>query len=380
MIEEVVGSLLSYADIKINGKNPWDLIVHDNRFYKRLFKDVERSLGETYMEGWWDCEKLDDFFFKIFQVNLEQKFLTHPTFWRTYVKQQLYASLRKFFNYQTKRKALDVGKQHYDIGNDLYQIMLDQSMIYTCGYWEKANTLDEAQEAKLELTCQKLQLKPGMRLLDIGCGWGGLAKYAAIHYGVSVVGITISNEQLKLGQEFCQGLDVELKFMDYRDLITTNLKFDRIVSLGMFEHVGCKNHKIYMKSVAHCLKDNGLFLLHTIGGNQSTSICDSRWMNTYIFPNGQIPSITQIGNSIERLFVMEDWHNFGSDYDQTLLAWHQNFNQNWDKISQHYDERFRRMWNYYLLSCAASFRARQNQLWQVVLSKQGIPNGYKRTY
>ncbi len=252
--------------------------------------------------------------------------------------------------------------------------MLDKRMVYTCGYWRNANNLNDAQEAKLELTCKKLNLKPGMKVLDIGCGWGSFAKYAAEKYKVKVVGITISKEQVILGNKLCKGLPVEIRLQDYRDL---NEKFDRIVSLGMFEHVGPKNYKTYMKVVDRCLKDDGLFLLHTIGTNTIKGRAD-RWINKYIFPNGVLPSVNQITKSTEGLFVLEDWHNFREDYSKTLRAWHTNFNNNWDKIKKDYDERFKRMWNYYLVSMAAGFRVgKKFQLWQIVFSKNGVEGGYE---
>jgi cyclopropane-fatty-acyl-phospholipid synthase len=254
--------------------------------------------------------------------------------------------------------------------------MLDKRMVYTCGYWKDAKTLDEAQEAKLDLTCKKLNLKPGMKVLDIGCGWGSFAKYAAEKYKVKVVGITVSKEQAVLAKALCKGLPIEIRLQDYRDL---NEKFDRIVSLGMFEHVGYKNYKTYMKVVHRCLKDDGLFLLHTIGGNKSVKSTDP-WIDKYIFPNSMLPSIKQMGDAIEDYFVMEDWHNFSADYDKTLMAWYNNFENSWNKLKDDYDERFHRMWRYYLLACAGTFRARKSQLWQIVLSKDGIKEGYRFRY
>jgi len=270
-------------------------------------------------------------------------------------------------------RAYRNGQAHYDIGNALYERMLYRRRTYTCGYWETAHTLDEAQEAKLDLACRKLELKAGMRVLDIGCGWGSWAKYAAENYGVEVVGITVSKAQAELGREMCAGLPVEIRLQDYREV---NEKFDAIVSLGMFEHVGYKNYRRYMEIVHRCLRGDGLFLLHTIGGNRSVTSIDP-WTDKYIFPNSMIPSITQIGAAIENLFVMEDWHNFSADYDHTLMAWHENFERHWDALKPDYDETFHAMWRYYLLACAGTFRARENQLWQIVFSKRGVSGGYK---
>jgi cyclopropane-fatty-acyl-phospholipid synthase len=244
--------------------------------------------------------------------------------------------------------------------------------MYSCAYWTSAETLDQAQENKLELICQKLKLLPGQRVLDIGCGWGGFAQYAAEKYKVEVVGITISKQQLQLAKDRCANLPVEIRLQDYRGL---NEKFDRIVSIGMFEHVGYKNYADYMQTVRNALNDDGLFLLHTIGGNSSLTTIDP-WINTYIFPNAMMPSVAQIGQSIENKFILEDWHNLGSHYDLTLMAWMSRFKHAWSQIREKYDERFYRMWIYYLSICAASFRAKRNNLWQIVLSPPTNLNAY----
>jgi len=281
--------------------------------------------------------------------------------------------LARIFNRQSKKRAFQIGEKHYDLGNELFRNMLDKQMIYSCAYWKDAFVLDEAQEAKLNLICQKLGLQPGMKILDIGCGWGSFAKYAAEKFKVKVIGITVSKEQVELGKRLCKGLPVEIRLQDYRDV---KEKFDCVVSVGMFEHVGYKNYRTYMKVVHHCLKDNGLFLLHTIGKNKLETSADP-WINKYIFPNGMLPSGRNIGKAIEGLFIMEDWHNFGAYYDETLMAWYKNFEKNWGEIKPNYDQRFYRMWKYYLLSCAGSFRARKIQLWQIILSKKGVLGGYK---
>lgn len=375
MSKQLIQNFLGEAGIQVDGPNPWDIHIKNDHFYRRLLRHTDLALGESYMDNWWDCLDLDQFFYRVFSAGLNKKVLFHPKFWRGALSEIFFARLRNIINYQTQEKSRIVGEQHYDIGNDLYQAMLDKRMVYTCAYWKNASNLDQAQEEKLALTCQKLKLEPGMTVLDIGCGWGSFAQYAAEKHGVSVVGLTISKEQVALGQKRCAGLPVDIRLQDYRELANSALRFDRIVSLGMFEHVGYKNYKNYMKIAAQCLKEDGIFLLHTIGNNISSTVT-SRWINTYIFPNGQLPSIAQLGTAIEGIFVMEDWHNFGADYDRTLMAWHHNFNAQWDQLKQQYSERFRRMWNYYLLSSAASFRARQTQLWQIVLSKHGLRNGY----
>ena len=365
VFEHKTAQLLSYADIKINGNRRWDIHVHDERFYKRVLADGSLGLGESYMQGWWDCKAIDELFFRIIKAELPQKIKYNKSLILSVIKSRL-------FNMQSISRAFHVGKLHYNIGNDIFKSMLDKYMIYSCGYWKNSSNLNQAQQAKLDLVCRKLRLKPGMNLLDIGCGWGGFAKYAAEKYSVSVTGLTVSGEQAKFAREFCKGLPVTVKLIDYRNF---NGKFDRIASIGMFEHVGYKNYGAYMKKAGDCLKDDGLFLLHTIGSKTSKTSGDP-WLEKYIFPNGMIPSMKQISAAAEGIFVIEDIHNFGADYDKTLMAWHSNFKKNWDKLKSRYDQKFCRMWSYYLLSCAGLFRAWEIQLWQIVFSKNGVPEVY----
>ncbi len=363
----IVREILAEADIEINGSNPWDMQVLDSRVFERIFRDGRFGLGESYMDGWWECESIDQFVYRAIRAKLDTK-----------VKQnkRLVAGIiwTKLLNLQSKRRAFQVGEQHYDLGNDLFRSMLDKRMAYSCGYWKNATTLDEAQEAKLQLICDKIGLEPGMKVLDIGSGWGSFIRYAAENYGVSCVGVTVSKEQA----EFCNStrgdLDIEVRLQDYRDL---NEKFDRVVSVGMFEHVGYKNYRTYMKVVNRCLKDDGIFLLHTIGQNVTQTEPDP-WTHKYIFPNGTLPSIAQIAESAEGLFVIEDLHSFGAHYDRTLMEWYKNFENSWDNLKHNYSERFFRMWKYYLLGSAGLFRARSIQLWQLVMTKEGIVGGYDR--
>ena len=360
--------LLELADIQVGGGRPQDIVIRDpQRLAERVFAQANLGLGEAYMDGLWDANRLDVFFDHVLRARLADKVKPSRMLWHT---------LRaRWLNLQSQRRAWMVGEAHYDIGNDFYEAMLDKRMTYTCGYWGGgARTLDEAQEAKLDLICRKLGLRPGMRLLDIGCGWGSLMGFAAEHYGVSCVGVTISKEQAALASERYRGLPVEFRLQDYR---TLNETFDRIASVGMFEHVGRKNHRVYMETAQRCLADDGLFLLHTIGKNETNSTPDP-WVDKYIFPNGDLPSIGQIGEACGGLFVTEDLHNFGADYDTTLMAWHANAQAARPRFQERLGERFYRMWSYYLLSCAGAFRARDIQLWQWVLSKQGITGGYQR--
>jgi cyclopropane-fatty-acyl-phospholipid synthase len=364
--QDTAQQLLSVAGIKINGNNPWDISVHNDKFYQVVLSQITLGLGESYMDGWWDCDKLDEFFSRVIRAQIQNNIKKN---WGLVYQ----VMLARLLNLQSRNRAFQIGEKHYDLGNELFINMLDKRLVYSCAYWQDAQNLDIAQENKLELICCKLGLQPGMKILDIGCGWGSFGKYAAEKYRVKVVGITVSKEQVELARTLCTGLPVEIRLQDYRDV---NEKFDRVVSVGMIEHVGYKNYRTYMEVVRRCLDDDGLFLLHTIGGNKSVKSVDP-WINKYIFPNGMLPSIQQLSRSVEGLFVVEDWHNFSADYDKTLMAWFGNLEKNWDNLQSKYDERFHRMWKYYLLSCAGSFRARSNQLWQIVLSPKGVSGGYK---
>ena len=357
-----IEEIFSAAGITINGPNPFDIQIIDDRFYKRVTADGSLGLGESYMEGWWDCESLDQFIYRLMCSNAEDKVKKN---WRMLLRAAI-------CNVNSKARAFQVGERHYDIGNELYKKMLDKRMTYSCGYWKDADNLDDAQEAKLGLICQKLHLQPGDRILDIGCGWGSLIKYAAEIYGVEAVGISISKKQVLLAREICEGLPIEVRLQDYRDL---NEKFDHIVSVGMFEHVGHKNYRTFMEIVHKCLNDDGLFLLHTIG-EVYTKVTMEPWFEKYIFPNSLIPSPNQISTAIEKLFVIEDWHNFGYYYDATLTSWFNNFDRSWEALKYQYDDRFYRKWKYYLLSEAGTFRSRCLQVYQIVLSPKGVSGGY----
>ncbi len=364
--KKIIASLLDKAGIKINGNNPYDIQVHNEKLYDRVLRQGSLGLGESYMDGWWDCQKLDEFFLRIFKIKLDEKVSFN-------IYDLFFYSKALLFNMQSKLQSKKVAKEHYDLDNKLYESFLDPYNQYTCGYFKNTNDLNVAQEHKMDLICKKLKLKPEDKILDIGCGWGGFAKYASEHYKCHVTGVTISDEQYKYAKNFCKDLPIDILKKDYRDL---KGKFDKILVCGMIEHVGCKNYDKFMKKVYSLLNNNGFFLLHTIGNHKSLRSTDL-WIDKYIFPGGVIPSLCLISKAIQKYFTMEDWHNFGSDYDKTLMAWYQNFENNWNNIKSNYDDKFYKMWKYYLLSCAGSFRARKNQLWQIVLSKEGIPEGYK---
>ncbi|MFQ6004180.1 MAG: cyclopropane fatty acyl phospholipid synthase [Woeseia sp.] len=359
--------LLADCDVELNGSRPFDIQVADARALNRMVRRGSLGLGESYMDGQWECERVDELVDRLLRHSLYQRFANTGA-------QRWLALVSRLRNLQSRARAGIVGERHYDIGNELYEKMLDSHMNYSCACWETAETLEDAQRDKMELICRKLELEPGMTVLDIGCGWGGMARYAAERFGVQVLGITISKEQQSWAEARIDSLPIEIRCQDYRDV---RGEFDRVFSIGMFEHVGYKNYRGFFRKCREVLRPDGLLLLHTIGSNSSVQSTDP-WLHRYIFPNSMLPSIPQIGRALEPHFVMEDWHSFGPHYDRTLLAWHRRVNAAWEALGDRYDKRFRRMWNFYLLACAGAFRARNVQLWQIVLANGRRSAGYKR--
>lgn len=365
---DTMQALLEHADVRINGNRPWDIQVHDDRLYDRVLSQRSIGAGEAYMDGWWDCDSLDVFFDKVMRANLEEKFgMSWMHLWNMF--------RAKFLNQQRRNAAAKAAQAHYDIGNDLFEAMLDERMVYSCGYWRRARTLEEAQDAKLDLICRKLDLQPGMRLLDIGCGWGSLLEYAASQYGVEGVGITLAKEQAVLARERCADWPVEIRVQDYRDL-PSNVSFDRVASIEMIEHVGLQNYETFIQILKRSLTPDGLALIQT-SGRQGDGPSSDPWIVKYIFPGGSFPSAAEIAAAIGAHLTIEDWHTFGADFDPTLMAWARNVEAQWKTLPDRYDERFQRMWRYYLLQCAGIFRSRHNNVWQIVLSPNGVPDGYR---
>lgn len=363
----LINHILDKTDIKINGGNPWDPQVHDERFYDRVVRQGTLGLGEAYMDGWWDCAQIDELFNKVLRSNIKDQMNMSWPLISAAVKAVV-------INTAGLSRSGIVGEQHYDLGNDMYKAMLGSTMAYSCGYWGNgAKNLDEAETAKLDLICRKLYLKPGTRVLDIGCGWGSWLKYGAEHYGVTGVGTTISKEQAAFANEWLKGLSAEVRVEDYRLHQGT---YDALVSVGMFEHVGWKNYREFFVDAKRNLKPGGLFMLHTIGSLKSSRSPDP-WIEKYIFPNSHLPSLAQITKAAEGLFNIHDVQNFGIDYDTTLMAWYANFEKAWPEFQKDYNDRFHRMWRYYLLMCAGTFRAEYNQLWQIVLSNGPVEGGYR---
>lgn len=360
-VERAVQQILAAADIEIGGTRPQDIIIHDTRLYARVIREGDLGLGEAYMDGWWDANQLDMFFAHLLSIDPMRAIKMSPGLALELVKVKL-------VNQQTTKKAKKDVSHHYNIGNDLYKSMLDKRMIYTCAYWKNAKNLDQAQEAKLDLVCKKLELKPGMKVLDIGCGWGGFAKFAAERYGVHVTGVTPAKEQVELARKNTKGLDVDILQLDYRDVTGS---FDRIVSIGMLEHVGGKNYRTFFNKCNELLAPNGIMMHHTIGGSVPYRADMARWMRKYIFPGTYLPTLGDISRAVEHTFAIEDVQNLGEDYHRTLLEWDANFKKHYPTLDHEvYDERFYRMWEYYLLLCGGLFHSHGLYLWQIVFRRQ----------
>jgi len=353
----MIETLLEECGVRINGSNPWDIRVFNEDFYTRVLRDGSLGFGESYMERWWDVGDLEELVYRLLSARLDQRVRTWPDLF-AYVSAIL-------FNHQRRSRAFVVGERHYDIGNDLYERMLDPRMIYSCAYWESAHTLEEAQRAKLDLVFRKLALRPGQRVLDAGCGWGGALAYAAQAYGVEGVGVTISREQAEYARAKCAGLPIEVLLQDYREV---RGDFDHIYSIGMFEHVGPKNYRAYIQTMRRCLRPEGRFLLHTIGANSASARRgNDPWIEKYIFPNSKLPTEGQITAAIQGSFRVAGRQAIGSHYVPTLRAWRANFERHWPTLKKTRDDTFFRMWEFYLNSSAATFRAETNDVWQFLL-------------
>jgi cyclopropane-fatty-acyl-phospholipid synthase len=358
---DVMRDLLARAGVTVGGDEPWDIQIHDPRVYARVLRDGTLAVGESYVEGWWDSPALDQMLQRVIGARVDLELRDSWVLLAHLVRARI-------FNRQTAR-AFEVGERHYDVGNDLYEPMLGRRMMYTCAYWKDASTLDAAQEAKLDLVCRKIGLRSGQRVLDLGCGWGGFAAFAAQQYGARVVGYTVSREQVAWINQHYADLPIEVRLDDYRNATG---KYDAVVSIGLMEHVGPKNHRAYMELAARCLVPGGVAFIHTIGGSRARTQIDP-WFDTYIFPNAVIPTLGQLATAMEEVLVPEDVQNIGPHYDRTLMAWWDNFDAAWPRLRERYGDRFYRMWKYYLLASAAEFRVRHHNLYQIVATPVGTP-------
>jgi cyclopropane-fatty-acyl-phospholipid synthase len=365
--KETVTRLFALAGVAIDGPHPWDIRVRHERFFRRVLAEGSLGLGEAYMDGDWHASSLDQLFDRIIGAKLSDRLgITLPLALLT-----LAARLR---NRQSLSHAEEVAKAHYDLPMDIHEATYDRRLTASCAYWPGATNLDQAQENKLELICRKVGLERHHSVLDIGCGWGSFIGYAAETYGTRCTGVTVSSEQVAYIKRRYGELPLEPLHLDYR--LYNGPKVDRVVSVGMFEHVGAKNYRTFFECARRYLKQDGMFLLHTIWENERHPVIDA-WQDKYIFPNGDLPSLGEVTSAVEGLFVVEDVHNFGVDYDLTLMAWNSNFQSRRSDLAMKHGERFCRMWEYYLLQNAAAFRCRHINVGQLVLSPSGLRGGYR---
>lgn len=365
LAETFITKRLAEAGIVVGGHRAWDLQVKNKDCFWKMIREGNLGMGETYMKGWWNAKKLDELFFRLLKADTDTK----PP-WQWTHKLSSIPSL--IVNMQTVARSKVVAEKHYNFGTEFFRSFLDPYMQYSCAVFEHHDNLAKAQERKMGLICKKINLQPNDHLLDVGCGWGGLMKFASQRTGCNATGINISKDQIMFAKEFCKDLPIDFQEMDYRK---TTGKYSKAVSVGMFEHVGSKNHRTFMETIHKSLDDNGVFLLQTIGANEH-QIASDQWITHYIFPNGHLPSLAEITKAAEGLFVIEDVHNIGPNYDKTLMSWHGCLNKKIDESTSNtnentpnVEEKQRRMWNYYLLSCAGAFRARNIQCWQIVFTK-----------
>lgn len=343
------------------GKPEFTLIIHKDIPKKALLESTELALGEAYMRG--DIEVKGDLFHMLCTL-LEQA--DRFSLDRNSLRNILYMSEKK----QDQAKEVS---SHYDLGNDFYKLWLDPTMSYSCAYFKSdKDTLEQAQRNKVDYILQKLYLKPGMTLLDIGCGWGFLLLEAAKKYGVKGYGCTLSKEQWKKSQERIQALGLEgqvtIELTDYRDLEAKDLQFDRVVSVGMMEHVGRSNYSTYMETVNHLLKQGGIFLLHTITGHDE--VVSDPWIRKYIFPGGTLPSLRElIHHAYDADFRVLDVESLRRHYCRTLLCWYKNFCKVHEQVARWKDPSFVRMWDLYLCGCAAAFQIGYIDIHQVLMTK-----------
>jgi cyclopropane-fatty-acyl-phospholipid synthase len=362
-----VEDLFALADVRFDGARPWDIQVRDPRLFRRILANGSLGFGEAFMDGDWDCDALDQLFDRLISARVGERLGMTPPL-------ALMMLAARFSNRQSVARARRVAKVHYDLPTDIPEATYDKRVTGSCAYWKGADTLDQAQENKLDLICRKVGLRAGQKVFDIGCGWGSFMGFAAEKYGAHCTGVTVSGEQVAYAKRRYAGLPVEPLLMDYRTY--RGPKVDAVVSVGMFEHVGSKNYRTYFECARRLLKDDGIFLLHTIWENVRHPVIDP-WQDKYIFPNGDLPSLGEITSAVEGLFVVEDVQNFGADYDKTLMAWNANFQSRRVEMAARHGDRFCRMWEYYLLQNAGAFRCRHISVGQMVLTPRGLRGGYE---
>jgi len=358
ILQRPLDSILSRAGVSINGNQPWDITVIDNRFYGHVLANGSLGLGESYMRQYWSTQDLEELFYRLVSSGMEEVGNRIPG-------RIISRIFSRGLNRQTTHKSKKNAEHHYNLGNSLFFNFLGKYKNYSCGYYKEAETLDEAQLAKLHRLCELLELKKGDRLLDVGGGWGEFAKFAADNYGCHVTSINIAEEQIKHARQYCRDANVDIVKCDYRNMTGS---FNKIAVIAMFTHVGHKNYRQFMETMSRILEPGGKMIMETVGGHRSKTRCEP-WTDKYIFPGGLIPSLDQIDQSIKGLFLRDSLEEFGDDYVLTLREWHSNFKRAWPKLSEEYSNSMRLMFEYFFLSVAGDFRAKDLLHYHIEFSK-----------
>lgn len=343
------------------------ILIKNDACFDKMFQKGELGTAESYMDGDWESNDLEYVLYTILDNHgsIVEK-LKSQSWWLFYAF--FVTQYKRFFSKNTLITSKQNIKMHYDVGNDLYEKMLGQHMQYTCAYFHRPDmTLDEAQEAKMALIAKKLDLQPGMKVLDIGCGFGHMVNYIATRYDVQITGINISEAQLSHAKANFSRNNVRFLLQDYRDV---DEKYDRIYSIGMIEHVGKANYPVYFDKCFDCLNDDGLILVHTITYSERLWISNetNSFIMKYIFPESELPHVSDFLQAYNNRWQLEDFQNFGMSYAKTLRSWRKNIG-NWEGLDE-YDERFRKMWNFYLQEMAAMFHHKTAGLGQFVFTKK----------
>jgi len=367
--ETLITAGLTRAGVTVNGPNPWDIRVLDNRLFRRVVGTRELGFGDSYVEGWWECDRIDELVTRILRTGIKR--ILPPG-----ISGLTLAARSVITNTQGSERAGDNATAHYGQHDALLRLILGEPLVYSCADWRDATDLADAQHAKIDRLASKLQLRPGMRVLDIGCGWGATADYLSTRHGVIVVGITPVAAQATHAARHHRHSDVSFVTTDFSNF-TSPKPFDRIYSVGMVEHVGPKNLKPFFRHCQDLLVDDGIMFHQTIGRRTPRASTDA-WIDRRIFPGGAIPSVQQLSRAWSAGWVLEDFENLGPDYDRTLMAWLGLLEGKKDQVLDQFGEEMYRTFRFYFQYCAGAFRARELQLWQLVLTKHPAPYQYRR--
>lgn len=371
VVHPPVGAPLRYGD---GQGRPVTVRLHDESLVRRILLNPDLGIGEGYMEGSFTIDDDDLHGFLALAVRNSQNAWRHPL--HRFLWKLRYLS-RVARQYNPAGRARRRVAHHYDLSGELYDLFLDSDKQYSCAYFRSPDdTLEQAQAQKKAHIAGKLRIEPGMRVLDIGCGWGGLALTLARDYGARVLGVTLSEEQHEVANERARaaglGNRAQFRLMDYREVEGT---FDRVVSVGMFEHVGAPHYREYFRTVREKLTEDGIALIHTIGRSTPPG-ANSPWIEKYIFPGGYIPALSEIMTAVEKEdFISQDIEVWRLHYAQTLRHWHDRFVANEERVREIYDDRFCRMWRYYLVACEQTFRCNRQVVFQLQLARklQAVP-------